>query len=83
MEPDFWNNPPNERAHRATGKALEMAVDILSFSGVQSSRIILFTAGPCTIGDGRVASIKMEEFIRKQIDLEEKKEINDQCLKAT
>lgn len=45
--------------------------------------MVLFTSGPCTIGEGTVASLKMAEFIRKRIDLEENKELKERSDKAT
>ena len=44
---------------------------------------MLFTSGPCTISKGAVASLKMAEFIRKQIDLEESKELKEKSDKST
>lgn len=59
-----------------------MTLDLLNFAGVESSRMVLFTSGACTLSKGNVANLKIEEFIRKHIDLEENKEIKARCDKA-
>ena len=83
LEEDFWTVPDNERAHRATGKALDISLDLLYYTGVVGSRLVLFTSGPPTIMDGRIADIRISEFIRKPPDLEENKEKKTMVDKAT
>ncbi len=60
-----------------------MAMDLLEYIGIPSSRILLFTSGPCTISEGNIADLKIEKFIRKHLDLEENKEAEEKYHKAS
>ena len=50
---------------------MEFAIDLLTILKLRQSRIILFTSGACTTSQGRMASLKLAEFIRKHVDLED------------
>ena len=71
LDRDTWVTPSHLRPQRATGRALEMMIDLLTILKIKNSRIVLLTSGACTTSKGKMASIKYEEFIRKHVDLEE------------
>lgn len=79
---DFWVTPNNERAQRATGRCLELVVQLLSTLNVKGVRFMNFLSGPATVSKGRVSSPPLNEFIRKAVDLENNKEIQKMCLAA-
>lgn len=71
IEVEAWTTPQDKRPMRATGKALESVMSFLEFTGViNGSRIVLFTSGPCTIGQGTIADLEISQFIRKTDDIE-------------
>ena len=75
LECDYWNTPDTERPQRATGKAMEFALEILSLASLDCGRLTLFVAGPCTLGQGSIVELKISSFLRQHLDLEENKEI--------
>ena len=78
IEEDPFPYDEKERNSRASGKAIEYALDIIRHCMIDSPRILLFIGGPCTISSGRVADTKISEFIRKHLDLETKPDIKTQ-----
>lgn len=73
MQRDPWPCQPDERVQRCTGTALSIAMGLLE-SAVprQGSRILLFTAGPPTIGNGTIVGRSKKENIRSHIDITKK-----------
>lgn len=68
---DPWPVATGMRPLRCTGAALSVAAALLElgYSGV-GCRILTFTSGPCTVGDGMIVSTNMEERLRSHLDLE-------------
>jgi protein transport protein SEC23 len=70
LQRDPWPCQPDERVQRSTGGALNIALSLLESSVPrQGSRIMLFTAGPPTIGNGAIVSRSKKENIRSHTDL--------------
>lgn len=71
LQKDPWPCQPQERVSRSTGAALNVALGLLE-SAVprQGSRIMLFVAGPQTVGSGMVVSRNKQESIRSHHDLQ-------------
>ena len=71
LQRDPWPCPTDERASRCTGTALSVALGLIESSvmGKQGSRVMLFTAGPPTTGDGIIVSRDKKENIRSHVDL--------------
>lgn len=82
LKTDFWISPTNERPQRATGRCLEMMVQLFSSLKVKGARFIGFLSGPGTVSNGRVAQLPLSSFIRKAVDLEKNKEVQKICLSA-
>lgn len=72
LQKDPWTCQPDERVQRCTGSALNIAVALLeSSSSRQGSRVMLFMAGPPTIGSGAIVGrSKKKESIRSHVDLQ-------------
>lgn len=71
LQKDPWTCQPDERVQRCTGSALNIAVGLLESAGRQGSRIMLFMAGPPTIGSGAIVGrSKKKESIRSHVDLQ-------------
>lgn len=72
LQKDPWTCPPDERLSRCTGSALNIAIGLLeSSSSRQGSRLMLFMAGPPTIGSGAIVGrSKKKESIRSHVDLQ-------------
>ncbi len=70
MQRDPWPCQPDERVQRCTGTALAIAMSLLE-SAVprQGSRILLFTAGPPTVGNGAIVGRSKKDNIRSHIDI--------------
>lgn len=70
LQKDPWPCQPDERVQRCTGTALTVAFGLLESSVPrQGSRIMLFIAGPPTIGKGAIVPRSKKENIRSHIDL--------------
>lgn len=70
LQKDPWPCSPDERVQRCTGSALNIALGLLESSVPrQGSRVMLFTAGPPTIGNGIVVGRSKKENIRSHTDL--------------
>lgn len=68
---DPWPIPTGKRALRATGAALSVAVSLLEATYPNSAaRILLFVAGPCTVGPGIVIDEDLKNTIRSHHDIE-------------
>ncbi|ANB15996.1 GTPase-activating protein SEC23 [Sugiyamaella lignohabitans] len=61
----------DNRQHRCTGEALNIAQSMLqSIYPACPARIMLFTAGPCTIGPGMVVEPSLREPLRSHKDID-------------
>jgi len=71
LEPDSWPVALGQRGMRSTGAALGTATSLLEIGATMSSaRLMLFTGGPCTIGEGAVATLNLEERMRQHVELQ-------------
>lgn len=71
LQRDPWPCKQEERVQRCTGTALSVALSLLESSvPKQGSRLMLFVAGPPTVGPGAVVSRAKTENIRSHIDLQ-------------
>jgi len=71
LQRDPWPCQPQERVSRCTGAALNVALGLLESSVPrQGSRIMLFVAGPQTVGNGMVVSRNKQESLRSHNDLQ-------------
>lgn len=67
---DPWPVLGNERPARCTGVAVAVGLALLELSCKGSgARLMLFAAGPPSVGPGRVIGLKLEETIRSHHDL--------------
>lgn len=78
IESDSFEVPADERQQRATGKAIDLAIEFIRLSMIDSPRLLLFIGGPCTLGNGKIADLKISSFIRKHLDVETKAEVKTQ-----
>lgn len=71
LKPDMWPVTAGHRPSRCSGAAMSIAVSLLeqSFPGT-GARIMLFAAGPPTVGPGMVVSTEFKEPIRSHSDIE-------------
>lgn len=70
LQKDPWPCQPDERVQRCTGTALSVAMGLLESSVPrQGSRVMLFIAGPPTVGKGAIVSRSKKENIRSHTDL--------------
>lgn len=70
LQKDPWPCQPDERVQRCTGTALSVALGLLESSVPrQGSRVMLFIAGPPTVGKGAIVSRSKKENIRSHTDL--------------
>jgi protein transport protein SEC23 len=70
LQRDPWPCQPDERVQRCTGSALNVALSLLESSvSRQGSRIMLFTAGPPTVGNGAIVSRSKKDNIRSHTDI--------------
>lgn len=73
LQRDPWPCQPDERVQRCTGSALNIALSLLESSVPrQGSRVMLFTAGPPTVGSGAIVSRSKKENIRSHTDIQKK-----------
>lgn len=71
LQKDPWPCQPDERVQRCTGTALSVAMGLLESSVPrQGSRIMLFVAGPPTVGGGLIVGRAKKENIRSHLDLQ-------------
>lgn len=71
LQKDPWPCPPEERVARCTGTALSVALGLLESSVPrQGSRIMIFIAGPPTVGSGAIVPRNKKENIRSHLDLQ-------------
>lgn len=82
LRTDFWISPTNERPQRASGRCLEIMVQLLTTLKVKGARFIGFLSGPGTVSNGRVAQLPLSSFIRKAVDLEKNKDVQKICVSA-
>ncbi|MCQ2819938.1 MAG: Sec23/Sec24 zinc finger-containing protein [archaeon] len=69
--PDPFPQGHAERRSNCAGLALNVAITLLeSVHNGEPSRILLFSGGPCNIGDGKIVDIKLTETIRNYLDFE-------------
>lgn len=70
LQRDPWPCKQEERAQRCTGSALAVALGLLESSVPrQGSRLMLFVAGPATVGNGAIVSRSKTDNIRSHNDL--------------
>eukprot|EP00672_Neobodo_designis_P020845 CAMPEP_0174828680 /NCGR_PEP_ID=MMETSP1114-20130205/1481_1 /TAXON_ID=312471 /ORGANISM="Neobodo designis, Strain CCAP 1951/1" /LENGTH=949 /DNA_ID=CAMNT_0016062403 /DNA_START=46 /DNA_END=2895 /DNA_ORIENTATION=- len=71
LQVDPFTPPPRQRALRATGAALELAVSLIELAGgpARGGKVMLFTGGPCTRGPGAIVAVDKGEMIRSHRDL--------------
>jgi protein transport protein SEC23 len=70
LQKDPWPCQPDERVQRCTGTALNVAIGLLESSVPrQGSRVMLFIAGPPTVGKGAIVPRSKKENIRSHTDL--------------
>mmetsp|Transcript_28195 Transcript_28195/g.63859 ORF Transcript_28195/g.63859 Transcript_28195/m.63859 type:complete len:770 (-) Transcript_28195:276-2585(-) len=70
LQRDPWPCQPDERVQRCTGTALSVAMGLLESSVTrQGSRVMLFIAGPPTVGKGAVVPRSKRDNIRSHMDL--------------
>eukprot|EP01128_Nolandella_sp_AFSM9_P005576 TRINITY_DN2711_c0_g1_i1.p1 TRINITY_DN2711_c0_g1~~TRINITY_DN2711_c0_g1_i1.p1 ORF type:complete len:750 (-),score=124.59 TRINITY_DN2711_c0_g1_i1:204-2351(-) len=56
---------PGHRSQRATGVALKVALSLLQFTfKKKGARVLFHTAGPCTVGPGKIVDSNTKEGIR-------------------
>jgi len=73
LQRDPWPCQPDERVQRCTGAALSIAIGLLESSVPRSgSRVMLFTAGPPTVGGGAIVGRSKKENIRSHNDIQKK-----------
>lgn len=71
LQRDPWPCQPDERVQRCTGTALAVALALLESSVPrQGSRVMLFIAGPPTVGSGIIVNRSKKESIRSHTDLQ-------------
>ena len=71
LSPDQWTVPSGHRPLRATGQAVNIASIILQGCYKNfAARIILFAAGPCTVGPGMIVSSELKDPIRSHHDID-------------
>ncbi|CAK7904743.1 protein transport protein Sec23p [[Candida] anglica] len=71
LSKDPWSVAHGDRPLRSTGSALNVAANLLgaTFSGF-GARIMLFSAGPCTLNPGMIVGPKLKEPIRSHSDID-------------
>mmetsp|Transcript_26453 Transcript_26453/g.44705 ORF Transcript_26453/g.44705 Transcript_26453/m.44705 type:complete len:531 (-) Transcript_26453:1186-2778(-) len=70
LQRDPWPCKQEERAQRCTGSALSVALGLLESSVPrQGSRLMLFVAGPPTVGNGAIVTRSKTDNIRSHNDL--------------
>ena len=73
LQKDPWPCQPDERVQRCTGTALSVALGLLETAVPrQGSRLMLFAAGPPTVGSGLIVNRSKKENIRSHLDLGKK-----------
>ena len=71
LQKDPWPCQPDERVQRSTGTALSVALGLLESSVPrQGSRIMMFIAGPPTVGGGAIVTRSKKDNIRSHLDLQ-------------
>lgn len=63
-----------ERAMRASGQALAVAISLVQSFGGIGGRVVSFLGGPCTTGPGKIISEQLLEVYRNHNDIEENSE---------
>mgnify|MGYP003362253124 FL=1 len=70
LEPDSFAVGKQERQHRATGCAVNIAESLLQTTYPHTgARILVFSGGPCTEGPGQVVGVPYSEPIRSHHDI--------------
>lgn len=71
LQVDPWTVDTGKRPQRCTGVAANVAVTLLESTFPNSgARIMLFAAGPCTVGPGTIVGTELKEMLRSHNDLE-------------
>ena len=70
---DSFPVPSGKRPERCTGAAISIAQALLEISALNApGRVVVLTAGACTVGPGQVVGLSLDETIRSYLDLERK-----------
>eukprot|EP00850_Spirogloea_muscicola_P021046 SM000234S07906 [mRNA] locus=s234:125986:130410:- [translate_table: standard] len=70
LRPDRHDPQVGQRARRATGAALTIAVALVEALGAGAvGRVMLMVSGPCTEGPGKVVGTELDEAIRTHKDI--------------
>lgn len=78
LDEDPFETPADERNSRASGKALEMALELVHLTLLEAPRVLLLVGGPCTFSSGRIVDPKISVFPRKHLDVDQKPEVRAQ-----
>ncbi|VEU23471.1 DEKNAAC104607 [Brettanomyces naardenensis] len=71
LEPSKWTVKPGHRPVRVTGAALNVASCLVEGSYAQCcAKLVLFSAGACTFGPGKIVGTELKEPIRSHSDIE-------------
>ncbi|VUG17538.1 SEC23 [Brettanomyces bruxellensis] len=71
LEPSKWTVKPGHRAVRVTGAALDIASCLIDGSYTQCcAKVMLFSAGACTFGPGKIVGTELKEPIRSHSDID-------------
>ncbi|CAH2353543.1 protein transport protein Sec23p [[Candida] railenensis] len=83
LTPDPWSVAHGDRPLRSTGSALNVAANLLgaTFSGF-GARIMLFSAGPCSLSPGLIVGQKLREPIRSHSDIDKDNSVAKHYKKA-
>ena len=83
LYPDPFPQLHNERRANCSGLALNVAITMLeSLHNGEPSRILLFSGGPCNIGDGKIVDIALTQTIRNYLDFDNGNENTSHFKKA-
>jgi protein transport protein SEC23 len=71
LQLNAFKTQPHARQERCTGSALNIALSLLEAAAPNAaSRMMVFTAGPCTIGPGVIVGPSLKEPIRSHGDID-------------
>uniref|UniRef100_A0A6B2KYB8 Protein transport protein SEC23 n=1 Tax=Arcella intermedia TaxID=1963864 RepID=A0A6B2KYB8_9EUKA len=74
LSPDPRPMKSEQRKLRATGVAVQVAIQILEYTFAKSgARVVVFGGGPATLGPGKVVSEDLKEGIRSHTELNQEK----------
>lgn len=68
-------NPIKNRPKRATGFSLQVLAEIVQLLKPETTQAFLMTGGPCTVGPGKMASLEISQYLRRDEDIRESPDI--------